>query len=189
MKLQLSLILCLLLSTGAFAQKKQTNSAKDKAIAEHFKTDYKKKNYKKFDGKITLKENQVLFDDKTINYDKSDKIMALMLQQGLIYPQLLTEYQINKFNEDDDKTQKRFVKLQKNWQNAFEVNNVKLSETSELNFPNNDPKIKRFKTTYKDAKIDGTSTYLIELTNKNAVKDTPIDEFIKNSKLTYLQQL
>lgn len=190
MKLLLSLSLCLSLSMTAFAQKNETLSSKDKAIVERFKNDYKKKNYKKFEGKITVKDNLVQFDDKVINYNKSDKTTSFILQNGILYPQLLTDYQMEKFlDETTDKTQKRFLKLQKDPRASFDVNNMKINNSEFLSSLSTDPKAKRFKLVCNDSKIPGTTIYLIELTNKTATPETPIEEFIKNSKLTYLQQL
>ena len=189
MKLLFSLSLSLLLSINVFGQKTEKPTSKDKAAIEHFKNDYKKKNYKKFSGNISVKDNQVLFDTKIIYYDKSDKITKLILQEGLVYPQLLTDFQIDKFeNEDSDRTQKRFVRLQKNWKDSFEVNNIKLSNASELLFLSSDVKVKRFKISCKDPKFPNIMVYYFELTNKNATDKTPLEEFIKNSKLTYIYQ-
>ncbi|WEK70557.1 MAG: hypothetical protein P0Y62_03170 [Candidatus Chryseobacterium colombiense] len=189
MKLLLSLSLCLSLSVYTFGQKTEALSSKDQSIIQHFKTEYKKKNYKKFEGKINVKDTQVLFDDKVIFYDKSDKITAYILQHGLIYPQLLTDYQMEKFlAETRDKTQKRFLKLQKDPRAGFDVNNVKLTNTKELTFANSSPKAKRFKLTFKDNRINSTIIYLIELTNKSAKENTPLEDFIKESTLTYLDQ-
>jgi hypothetical protein len=190
MKLLLSLGLCLTLSIPAFSQKTGALSTKDQAIVEHFKSDYKKKNYKKFEGKTTVKDTQVQFDDKIIYYDKSDKIIASVLKEGLIYPQLLTDYQMEKFlDETTDRTQKRFLKLQKDPRASFDVNNVKLSSIKELAFASSNPKAKRFKITFKDTRINSTILYLIEFTNKSAKENTPLEEFIKDSNLTYLDQI
>ncbi|MEC3877563.1 hypothetical protein [Chryseobacterium salviniae] len=189
MKLLYTASLTILLSTSFFAQKTEKPGSKDKAAIEHFKNDYKKKNYKKFNGNIVVKDNQILFDNKIIFYDKSDKITKNILQEGLIYPQLLTDFQVDKFeNEDSDRTQKRFAKLQKNWKIAFDVNNIKLYNASELIFLSNDDKVKRFKILCKDPKFPNTMVYYIELTNKNAVKDTPIQYFIKDAKVTHIYQ-
>jgi len=190
MKLLLSLGLCLSLTVYTFGQKAETLNAKDQAIAEHFKTEYKKKNYKKFEGKITVKDTQVQFDDKVIYYDKSEKTIASLLKQGLIYPQLLTDYQMQKFlDETTDKTQKRFLKLQKDPRASFDVNNVKLVNIKELTFTDPNSKSKRFKITFKDNRINSTILYLIELTNKSAKDNTSLDEFITGASLTYLNQI
>ncbi|SMP10138.1 hypothetical protein [Chryseobacterium profundimaris] len=189
MKLLYTASLTILLSASVFAQKTEKPGSKDKAAIEHFKNDYKKKNYKKFNGNIVVKDNQMLFEDKVIFYDKSDKITKAILQEGLIYPQLLTEFLVDKFeNEDSDRTQKRFAKLQKNWKIAFDVNNIKLYNASELVFLSNDEKVKRFKILCKDPKFPNTMVYYIELTNKNAVKDMPVQDFIKDSKVTHIFQ-
>ncbi|WP_027381636.1 hypothetical protein [Chryseobacterium daeguense] len=189
MKLLISLSLSLFLSMNVLGQKTDKPGPKDKAATEHFKNDYKKKNYKKFSGNISVKDNQVQFDNKTIYYDKSDKLTKLILQEGLLYPQLLTDFQIDKFdNEDSDRTQKRFARLQKNWKNAFEVNNIKLSSASELTFLSSDSKVKRFKILCKDPKFPNIMVYYFELINKNADKNTGVEEFIKDAKLTHIYQ-
>ncbi|WP_336688800.1 MULTISPECIES: hypothetical protein [unclassified Chryseobacterium] len=189
MKLIYTISLSLFLSASVFGQKTEKAGPKDKAVIEHFKNDYKKKNYKKFDGKMTLNDNQILFDNKIIFYDKSDKITETMLKEGLIYPQLLTEFQVDKFeNEDSDRTQKRFAKIQKNWKDSFEVNNIKLSGGSELSFLSTDERVRRFKVVCKDPKFPNLMIYYFELTDKNATKDTSVQDFIKNSKLTHIFQ-
>ncbi|MCF2218863.1 hypothetical protein H9Q08_06075 [Chryseobacterium sp. PS-8] len=189
MKLIYTISLSLFLSASVFGQKTEKAGPKDKAVIEHFKNDYKKKNYKKFNGKMTLNDNQILFDNKIIFYDKSDKITETMLKEGLIYPQLLTEFQVDKFeNEDSDRTQKRFAKIQKNWKDSFEVNNIKLSGGSELIFLSTDEKVRRFKVVCKDPKFPNLMIYYFELTDKNATKDTSVQDFIKNSKLTHIFQ-
>ncbi|KMQ69031.1 hypothetical protein ACM39_07090 [Chryseobacterium sp. FH2] len=190
MKLLYTLSLTLLLSVNVFGQKNEKLSPRDKALIEQYKNEYKKKNYKKFEGKITVTDTQVQFDDKFFYYDKADKITALLLKEGLLYPQLFTDYQMRKFlDETTDKTQKRFLKLQKDPRAGFDVNNVRLSNAAEISSLSSNPKTKIIKLTYKDSKLGNTSiSYLIELTNKNAVKDTALEDFIKGSELTYLLQ-
>jgi hypothetical protein len=71
---------------NVLGQKIEKAGPKDKAVTEHFKNDYKKKNYRKFAGTIVLKDNTAKFDDKTIFFDQSDKITEMMLKEGLVYP-------------------------------------------------------------------------------------------------------
>ena len=189
MKILYTLSLSVILSSFVYGQKTDKPGPKDKALTEHFKNDYKKKNYKKFNGTLTLNDKQALFDNKIIFYDPSDKITALLLKEGLIYPQLLTDYQVEKFeNEDSDRTQKRFAKLQKNWKDAFEVNNIRLSGGTELTFLSNDPTIKRFKVLCKDPKFPNLMIYYFELTDRKADKNTSTEDFIRNAKLTHIFQ-
>ncbi|MDQ1161907.1 hypothetical protein QE422_002275 [Chryseobacterium sp. SORGH_AS 447] len=189
MKLLYTLSFSVLLSVSAAAQKTTKAGLKDKAVIEHFKNDYKKKNYKKFTGQITVKDKQIVFDNKTVLYDPADKITTLLLKEGLVYPQLLTDFQVDKFeNEDSDRTQKRFAKLQKNWKDAFDVNNIRLSSASEQAFLSSDPTVKRFKVMCKDPKFPNMMAYYFELTDKRADQNTSTEEFIKNAKLTHIFQ-
>lgn len=189
MKLLYTLSFSILLSVSAAAQKTTKAGPKDKAVIEHFKNDYKKKNYKKFTGQITVKDKQIVFDNKTVLYDPADKITTLLLKEGLVYPQLLTDFQVDKFeNEDSDRTQKRFARLQKNWKDAFDVNNIRLSNASEQTFLSSDPTVKRFKVMCKDPKFPNMMAYYFELTDKRADQNTSTEEFIKNAKLTHIFQ-
>ncbi|SDR06524.1 hypothetical protein SAMN05421664_3368 [Chryseobacterium soldanellicola] len=189
MKLLYSLII-LFLSTSIFAQKGKMMSTKEKAAIEQFKNEYKKKNHKRFDGKITATDTEVQFSNKFFSYDKTDKITGQLLKEGLLYPQLFTDYQMQKFlDETTDKTQKRFLKLQKDPRASFDVNNVKLSNATEITALSSIPRTKVFKINYKDNKLGNNSIlYLIELTNKSATKETSLEDFIKGSTLTYIQQ-
>jgi len=190
MKLLYTFSLYLLLSASVFGQKTEKLSPKEKAMIEQYKNEYKKKNYKKFEGKISLTDSHAQFDDKVFYYNKSDKFTTELLKEGLLYPQLITDYQMQKFlDETTDKTQKRFLKLQKDPRAGFDVNNVSISNTTEFPSENSNPKTKIFKFLYKDSKLGNNSIlYLIELTNKSATKDTSLEDFIKGASLTYLQQ-
>ena len=188
MKFYILVILFFLFPVVIFGQKKEILSSKDQHAIEHFKNEYKKKNYKKFEGKIVPKDTQILFDDKVILFDQSDKTTASILRQGLIYPQLLTDYQMNKFlDETTDKTQKRFLKLQKDPKASFDVNNI-TAKISELSFLNANDKAKRFKMVTKHRSLPNPIIYFLEITNSKAVKNMSFDEFLKDAKLTYLDQ-
>ena len=89
-------------------------------------------------------------------------------------------------DETTDKTQKRFLKLQKDPKASFDVNNIKFSNTSELTFLTSNIKTKRFKTSVKDIRLNTTSTYLFELMNDKATKNISLEDFIKGAKLTYI---
>ncbi|MGE8433566.1 MULTISPECIES: hypothetical protein [Chryseobacterium] len=187
MKRQHVFMLFLLLSISISGQKNEVLNAKEKALTEQFKNEYNKKNYKKFVGKITVKDSLVMFDDKIINYDKNDKETKILLQEGIIYPQLLTDYLVEKFlTETTDKMQRKFYKLQKDPRASFDMSNMKIMDTHYLSFLSSNPEVKVFNMTSKDGKSPGTSNYLIELTNKNATAATSMEDFIKNSKLTFI---
>lgn len=68
------------------------------------------------------------------------------------------------------------------------MNNIKLSNGTELAFLSQDEKVKRFKIVCKDPKFPNLMIYYFELTDKNATKATTIQDFIKNAKLTYIFQ-
>ncbi|WP_312076050.1 hypothetical protein [Chryseobacterium sp.] len=189
MKFQYSFVLCLMLSTGVFAQKNETLSAKDKKIVENFQKHYKKKNYPKFEGKITVNKNSVSFDTKTVTFDTSEKTIQNILKNGLIYPQLISEYQAEKYKEETtDRTQKRFMKLQKDWKAAFDIKSLKLGQLQELTYFKGNERTKRFKVISKNSNLPNSVTYYFELSNDKAEAKTNLEDFVNGSKLTYFEQ-
>lgn len=189
MKIYLTLIFVILFSSGILAQKKDNTSKQDAQIIEHFKTQYKKKNYDKFEGKITTNFTQIIFDDKSLFVGKTDKLTKLILEQGIVYPQLIRDYELQKFlTESTDKSQKRYLKHQKNPSASFEVNNEVIKIATLTYFTTND-QVKRFKINLRNNSIPSSRTFLIELTNKKASKETTTEDFIKNSSLTFLSKV
>lgn len=189
MRLQYSFIFCLLFSTGVFAQKNEPLNAKDKKTVEHFEKNYKKKNYKKFEGKITMNKNSVSFDDKTVTFEANEKTIINILKNGLIYPQLISDYQAEKYKEETtDRTQKRFMKIQKDWKAAFEIKSLKLSQLQELPYFKQNIQVKRFKVISKNNNLPNSVNYFFELTNDKADMKTNIEDFVNGAKLTYFAQ-
>ncbi len=187
MKLRFISVLCLLLFFNISAQTKDDFNNKKQAKIEEFNSNYKKKNYKKFEGKIEITNKQAMFDDKIIYFDSKDSLTKSILENGLFYPQMLTEYQLNKFlTENTDKSQKTFLKLQKDPKASFDVNRIN-TKINPLDYLNTNTKSKRFEVITKSPNLPVVK-YFIELTYNKATTETNIDDFIKNAKVTYLLQ-
>lgn len=189
MKIRFLMIFCLSFSTMALAQKSQTLSPKDKKIIEHFEKNYKKQNYKRFSGTITVNNNSVSFDKKKVTFDPAEKNIQNILKNGLIYPQLISDYQAEKYKEETtDRTQKRFMKIQKDWKAAFDIKTLKLSQLQELTYFKGNERTKRFKVISKNSNLPNSVTYFFELTNDKATAQTSLEDFVNGSKLTYFEQ-
>lgn len=189
MKVRLLMIFFLSFSAVAMAQKSQALSPKDKKIIEYFEKNYKKQNYKRFDGKITVNNNSVNFDKKTVSFDAAEKKIQTILKNGLIYPQLISEYQAEKYKkETTDRTQKRFMKIQKDWKAAFDIQSMRLSQLQELQYFKNNIQVKRFKIISKNSNLPNSVTYYFELTNDKANAQTNLEDFVNGAKLTFFEQ-
>ena len=189
MKVHFLMIFCLCFSVATFAQKNENLSPKDKKIIEQFEKNYKKKSYKRFEGIITVNNNYVSFDKKTVTFDTSEKLIQNILKNGLIYPQLISDYQAEKYREETtDRTQKRFMKLQKDWKAAFDIQSLNMSQLQEMKYFKNNIKTKRFKVSSKNSNLPNSVTYFFELTNDNANAQSTIEEFVNGAKLTYFEQ-
>ena len=189
MKIRFLMIFCLIFSVFAWAQKNQNISPKDKKIIEHFEKNYKKQNYKKFNGTIIVNNNNVSFDKRTITFDTAEKIIQTILKNGLIYPQLISEYQAEKYKkETTDRTQKRFMKIQKDWKSSFDIVSLKLSQLQDLQYFKNNIQVKRFKVISKNNNLPNSVIYFFELTNEKATAKTNLEDFVNGAKLTYFEQ-
>ncbi|MEG2310230.1 hypothetical protein SAMN05421796_10614 [Chryseobacterium piscicola] len=189
MKIRFLMIFCLIFSVFAWAQKNQAISPKDKKIIEHFEKNYKKQNYKKFNGTIIVNNNNVSFDKRTITFDTAEKIIQTILKNGLIYPQLISEYQAEKYKkETTDRTQKRFMKIQKDWKSSFDIVSLKLSQLQDLQYFKNNIQVKRFKVISKNNNLPNSVIYFFELTNEKATAKTNLEDFVNGAKLTFFEQ-
>lgn len=189
MKIRFLMIFCLIFSVFAWAQKNQDISPKDKKIIEHFEKNYKKQNYKKFNGTIIVNNNNVSFDKRTITFDTAEKIIQTILKNGLIYPQLISEYQAEKYKkETTDRTQKRFMKIQKDWKSSFDIVSLKLSQLQDLQYFKNNIQVKRFKVISKNNNLPNSVIYFFELTNEKATAKTNLEDFVNGAKLTFFEQ-
>lgn len=189
MKIRFLMIFCLIFSVFAWAQKNQAISPKDKKIIEHFEKNYKKQNYKKFNGTIIVNNNNVSFDKRTITFDTAEKIIQTILKNGLIYPQLISEYQAEKYKkETTDRTQKRFMKIQKDWKSSFDIVSLKLSQLQDLQYFKNNIQVKRFKVISKNNNLPNSVIYFFELTNEKATGKTNLEDFVNGAKLTFFEQ-
>lgn len=187
-KLIYSLAFVSVFSVTLHAQKTEPVSKKYQQISALFVKNYKKKNYRKFDGKITVRENLIQFNDKNIFIEDGDQMTTEVLRQGLVYPQLLTDFQMEKFIEETtDRTQKKFLKLQKDPRAGFDVNNIS-AKITEMKMPNLKDTARRYKMVTRNKSFANSVTYYFELSNSKANKNTPLADFLKDAKLTFLMQ-
>ena len=83
-----------------------------------------------------------------------------------------------------------FGKLNINEQVFYKINRndlFNISELEELQFLSNDSEIKRFRFWSFHLGMANPQVYYFELTNESATKNTSLEDFIKNSKLTFVK--
>lgn len=124
-----------------------------------------------------------------MSFDAAEKNIQTILRKGLIYPQLISEYQAEKYKkETTDRTQKRFMKIQKDWKAAFDIQSMRLSQLQELQYFKNNIQVKRFKIISKNSNLPNSVTYYFELTNDKANAQTNLEDFVNGAKLTFFEQ-
>ena len=152
-----------------------------------FEKQYQKQKFPKYKGKIIVLSNQkIKFENKTLELNIFDYYLPIF-KNGIFYPQLilgntdnnriLTENELEKATDEE----RIFNQIGRN--DLFRISNLE-----ELTFLNKDPKIKRFRFwSYTPGMVNPT-VYYFEITNEKANKDSNLQEFSKNAKLTFLKK-
>ena len=142
--------------------------------------------YQRYKSKTLVKSNnEIQFGNKTLIIDCSSKFLPIFTE-GIFYPQLVIGNAENK--KKINKVE--FGKLNINEQVFYKINRndlFNISELEELQFLSNDSEIKRFRFWSFHLGMANPQVYYFELTNESATKNTSLEDFIKNSKLTFVK--
>ncbi|MBW8359392.1 MAG: hypothetical protein K0M63_06265 [Weeksellaceae bacterium] len=149
-----------------------------------FNHKYKKERYHKYPEKITFDKNCYSFETQVICGDESAEVKEI-LQNGILNPHIYKIYHTKKFFSDNKHLNK---KQYRNDLNFLEKDTIGISNLVELTYLNINHKRKRFRFWSYEKPFASPLLYFLELTNKNARKDTKLTDFIKGAKLTYIQQ-
>ena len=152
---------------------------------EFFAKKYVKQNYSRFNGKVKEAGRRKLkYDKKFFNLNGVSNSLISIFKKGIIYPQLINgKANSEKINFDIDSlpvSQTFFHKIKNS--NSFSISNLE-----ELTFLSGSIKVKRFRFWLNEPNRINPQVYLFELTNKEAIKETTLEDFISNSKLTFFK--
>lgn len=149
-----------------------------------FRREYKKKDYEKFSGEVeTINENTFRYGDKVLTVYAEDNNLIPIFSKGIFYADLiggkqttksLTKSQLDTMSTDA----KVFYNISRN-------DSITIGDVEQLEKLNPNPKTKRFVFwLYNTGMVNPTECYF-ELYNNKGTKEMTIDEFIRNSKLTF----
>lgn len=149
-----------------------------------FKTEYKKQRFEKFGGRVEqVNKNTFRFGDKVVVANAEDVRLMTIFANGIFYPDIidnrpatkpLTKAQKDKLTESEQ----LFYNLSRN-------DSTRIGSLEELERLNPDARTKRFVFwLYQKGMINPTECY-IELYNDKGTKSMAMEEFIKNSRLTF----
>lgn len=184
-KIIINLLFSTAFCTSTMAQEKAALSKKDLQTLALFQQKKKQKNYKKFAGTINVRENNILFNDKILSVENGDILTREILLSGVVYPQLLSEYQKEKYIAEMDRTQRRYYQIQKDKDAPFDVHNF-TAEIIELKMYQPKKGARYFKMITRNKKFANSVLYYFELANNKAPNSQNISELLKDAKLTQL---
>ncbi|MCU0437983.1 MAG: hypothetical protein MUC49_08690 [Raineya sp.] len=137
-----------------------------------FEKNYKKQNYERFKGKVKKVGNIFEFGSRGFTLNDSNAQLEILLEQGILYPQII-------FGE--------WVENSNIFQDIMESKTPLISNFRELKTLTNTYQVRKFRSWLFHSKRMNPDVYLMELTNESATEFTPLENFMKGAKLTFIK--
>lgn len=184
MKNLLFLLLFTINLTNSFGQ--NLNKEKYRFAKEVFNSkQYKKDNYPRFQQNIQLVGNSYQFEEKIITVSIENKSYEMLFKKGIFNPDII-------FGKDTTKKSKSeldaLTQDQKIIYNLIRNDSLSICCFEELEMLNPNPQTKRFRFWLSRIDTINPTEYYIEFYNKKATKETSIEEFIENARMTFYYQ-
>ncbi|MDR0229918.1 MAG: hypothetical protein LBI72_12775 [Flavobacteriaceae bacterium] len=161
----------------------KSESDKYRFAKQAFKAiNYKVNDYARFDGEISKLENGTYkFDEKYLKIQLDNPKYETIFKSGVFNPDIV-------FGETSKKTQAEIDTLSQNqkvFYNLIRNDSLTICCVEELKELNPNHQTKRFAFWLFRIGMANPTEYYFELYNKNATKETTIEEFIENAKMTF----
>ncbi len=149
-----------------------------------FKREYKRQEYERFNGQIKKIDKATFrYDDKVLIVETEDDRLFDIFSKGIFHPDIIDSRPATKpptKAQLDTLTESSLV-----FYNLSRNDSISIGNLQELEKLNPDSKTKRFVFwLYQKGMMNPTECYF-ELYNDKGTKEMAIDEFIKNSRLTF----
>jgi hypothetical protein len=160
------------------------NSSKYRFANETFKSKkYKQNNYPKFEGKIEALENGAYqFEEKYLRISLEKREYENIFKLGIFNPDIVFGKETTKKTQAELDT---LTNNQKVFYNLIRNDSLSICCVEEMEKLNPNPQTKRFIFWVFRIGAANPTEYYFELYNKNATKETSIEEFIENSRMTF----
>jgi hypothetical protein len=179
----LIVLISLLVITRLCGQTNEINTAKYQFAKDVF-AKYEKKIYERFAGKIYVEsKNLIQYDGKILTIPDISDAYRLIFSEGILCPDIITGNKGGLLERNTTVNLK--TKNESSYDNMTGTDSVWIGNFSELEEINPGYKIKRFVFWLSNPGMMNLTECYFELENNKAVKETPLNEFIKNARLTF----
>lgn len=140
--------------------------------------------YPKFNGLITvLDSNSYKFDEKTLVLLTNNSDLRILLKNGIFYPNIITGNVVAEIKAKEEiATLSDTARILYNFNR---IDSIMISDFREIPYFNSvDPCFRKYKFLLFRKGLMNAQECFIELTNKNATKETPTDKFLKTCRVT-----
>jgi hypothetical protein len=180
-KIFLILSFIILSSNQIFGQK--GDDVKYKFAKEVFDNNYTKTNYEKYEKEVLkIDSSTYKFEDKIIVLEIGNSRYEKLFQNGIFNPDII-------FGKETSKLKKSEIDSlslnQKVLYNLTRNDSLAICCFEELEKLTPNPQTKRFKFWVLRNEISNPTEYYIELYNGKARKETSLEDFIENSRMTF----
>lgn len=146
-------------------------------------TEYVKGSYDRFYGQIIpIDSNTFKIGEKVLEINSENKVLKQLILLGIFNVDIIfgknTSIKSKAEIDSLDVAQKVFYNISRN-------DSLSICCFEELDKLNPNPQTKRFKFWVMSSGASNLTEYYIELYNEKAIKETEMDEFIKNSKMSF----
>jgi len=181
----LLLILLTINLTNSFGQ--STDEEKYRFAKEVFNSKkYKKDSYPRFQQNIQLVgDSTYQFGEKILTLSIENKSYEKLFKKGIFNPDVIFGKETTKKTKAELDTVAPDKKI---LYNLFRNDSLSICCFEELEKLNPNPQTKRFSFWVTRLGIFNPTKYYIEFYNKKATKETSIEEFIENAKMTFYYQ-
>lgn len=161
----------------------ENDSVKYKFAKEAFDNYYTKTNYEKYENGVQkIDSNTYKFGDKIIVVEIENGKYETLFQNGIFNPDIIFGKETSKLKQSEIDS----LSLNKQvFYNLSRNDSLAICCFEELEKLNPNPQTKRFKFWVLRKEISNPTEYYMELYNGNARKETSIEDFIENSKMTF----
>ncbi len=147
---------------------------------EVFKTEYKKRSFEKYSGRVEVTDKNTLkFGEKTLLVSAEDTTLMLIFKKAIFNPDAV-------FGKQTTKPPRNGMNVeQKIFYNMGRNDSLYISSVEELERLNPNRKTKRFKFWLFRLRMANPQECYFELFNSKATKNTTWGKFLENAEMTF----
>jgi hypothetical protein len=190
-------ILYIILISNLHMSAQKTFQREDSFASEFFRKTYALMVFDKYDGEIISNGDLIQYDSTALRVWTNNIEVRQIFTSGIFYPAIFYEKRIygnSSFTRPMTKKDEAILPspvsvLEDTIKIKIPIKDtIRLSNIEELSFLSQSPKLKRFRMWVYRGRLINPIVYFFELRNDEATETTSLSDFIKGSRLSFVQE-